>query len=156
MEFIRKNYQYGLCFLFVFLVLIFLGYPSMDTIWNYGCSVAITRGEIPYVDFSLLVPPLYSYFMSIFLLFSKDYTFYLIGQAILVTICYFLFLDWDTFLSFFQRIIFQHFSFLFSFFIWKKIKKAIFLLVQYQDFSFYRNIRLLFLSFLPPFCLLIP
>lgn len=89
MEFIRKNYQYGLCFLFVFLVLIFLGYPSMDTIWNYGCSVAITRGEIPYVDFSLLVPPLYSYFMSIFLLFSKDYTFYLIGQAILVTICYY-------------------------------------------------------------------
>lgn len=89
MNFLRKNYRYYLCFVFVLFILIFLGYQSMDTIWNYGTSIAITRGEIPYVDFSLLVPPLYSYLMSFFLLFSKDYIFYLIGQAILVSVCYY-------------------------------------------------------------------
>ena len=47
-------------FLFLFcLVLCCFTYSiiTSDAIWNYGFSYAIARGEVPYVDFNMVVPP---------------------------------------------------------------------------------------------------
>ena len=51
-------------FLFIFIVLfnIFLVPNNMDEVWNYGFSLAIRMGEIPYNDFNMVIPPFYPWF----------------------------------------------------------------------------------------------
>ena len=52
--------KYGpFIFLFFFVLYSFLIAYNLffgDTIVNYGFSYAITRGEVPYVDYNLIIP----------------------------------------------------------------------------------------------------
>jgi len=89
MKFIKKHYKYYLCFLIILLSLIFFGYNNTDNIWNYGMAHAIHMGEVPYRDFNIITTPLYPFLMNFFLLFQDCYLFFLIGQAILGTVCYY-------------------------------------------------------------------
>ena len=46
----------------------FLFFPlNGDEVWNYGFAYAISNGEIPYRDFNMVVTPLYSFLISIFI-----------------------------------------------------------------------------------------
>ena len=96
MKIFLKNYtKYIFLFLFFLSVLVIFGYHNnqFDPMWNYGYSYAISKGEIPYKDFTLLTTPLFPLLFSIGLkLFSSDNIIFLIEQALLITVTfYFLF-----------------------------------------------------------------
>lgn len=94
-NFIWQNKRYILVFLFSMLVLVFFGFSrnTFDFIWNYGFSFAMTRGQVPYRDFTMIVPPLYNFVMAIGLkLFSTNNIVFLIEQSILITIIFNFFL----------------------------------------------------------------
>ena len=86
--------QYVLLKYFFFVIFFFFSlvysYNLMrgDTYVNYGFSYAILQGEIPYVDFNLVIPPFSPLFYSIFLIFSKSILCFYLGQAILLTILF--------------------------------------------------------------------
>ena len=89
---IKNNKKLVLYSLFVFIfsfgVLLLLGsyVNTWDAIWNYGFSYSIAKGQIPYRDFTMIIPPLYNFIMSIGLvLFSHDNIVFLIEQSLLVT-----------------------------------------------------------------------
>lgn len=74
-------------FIFIFIVLfnLFLVPNNMDEIWNYGFSLAIRMGEIPYNDFNMVVPPFYPLLMSIPLFIYKNYLSFVLFHSLLVT-----------------------------------------------------------------------
>ena len=61
-----------------------------DTYVNYGFSYAILQGEIPYIDFNLVIPPFSPFFYSIFLIFSKSILCFYLGQAILLAVLFYI------------------------------------------------------------------
>lgn len=71
--FIKKNIKYLLLFVFFFLCLHFF-YCSFqgDLIYNYGFSYAISRGEIPYKDFNMIIPPIGAFLYAIPLILFGD------------------------------------------------------------------------------------
>lgn len=82
----------GLFLFFFFSLVFFFNLSRGDTYVNFGFSYAIARGEVPYLDFNMVIPPLSPWFYSIFLLFSKSILIYYAVQALLLTILfYFLF-----------------------------------------------------------------
>lgn len=57
---------------------------SLDEVWNYGFSLSILNGLVPYVDFSMIVPPLFPYLGAVFLgIFGKNLLMYHILIAII-------------------------------------------------------------------------
>ena len=85
--FLKKYGQF--IFLFFFILYGFLVAYNLyfgDTIVNYGFSYAITRGEIPYVDYNLIIPLFSPFLYSIFLFVCKSFLFYYIVQSIFVVL----------------------------------------------------------------------
>ena len=95
MKRVRPCFKYIFLFVLFLLALSFFGYfnNQFDPIWNYGYSYAISLGEVPYRDFTLLTTPLFPFLFSIGLrLISQDNIVFLIEQALLLTATfYFLF-----------------------------------------------------------------
>lgn len=60
-----------------------------DVLWNYGFSYAISRGEIPYVNFNMIVLPFYSFIMAIPLLLSHNIIIYYLVNSLLLTIMFY-------------------------------------------------------------------
>ena len=82
--------KYLLLFFFCFFILVFTySIITSDAIWNYGFSYAIARGEVPYVDFNMVVPPFSPIFYLIPFLFSDSYLVYLLFQSILFVILFY-------------------------------------------------------------------
>ncbi len=82
--------------IFIFLLslvilLIFGNYTnSMDPMYNFGFSYSIAKGEIPYRDFTMIVPPLYNFVMSIgLIIFSCDNLVFLIEQSLLISLTFY-------------------------------------------------------------------
>ena len=88
----KKNWYYILIFIFVFSLYYIFNFPSAygDPIAMYGFSYAITKGEIPYLDFNIISTPLYAFLMAIGLLFWNNFTMLLIEQALLVTLFFYI------------------------------------------------------------------
>lgn len=85
--------KYGLIFIYCFFAIAFF-YTVLrgDLYVNYGFSYAIRMGEVPYVDFNLVILPFAPVLYSVFLMFSKSIIFYYLGQAFLLTLfSYFIF-----------------------------------------------------------------
>ena len=85
--------KYGLIFIYCFFALAFF-YTVLrgDLYVNYGFSYAIRMGEVPYVDFNLVILPFAPVLYSLFLMLSKSIIFYYLGQAFLLTLfSYFIF-----------------------------------------------------------------
>lgn len=95
MKRVRSCFKYIFLFVLFLLALSFFGYfnNQFDPIWNYGYSYAISLGEVPYRDFTLLTTPLFPFLFSIGLRFiSQNNLIFLIEQALLLTATfYFLF-----------------------------------------------------------------
>lgn len=89
--------KYIFIFVFAFVTMsIFMTYVDGDVLWNYGFSYAISRGEIPYVDFNMILPPTYAFLMSIGLLFDSNILIFYLENSLLITfIFYFLFKMYD-------------------------------------------------------------
>lgn len=89
-EFFKKYGRFIFIFLFFLISFQFIVYYfNNDFINNYGFSYAIARGEVPYRDFNTVSTPLYSFIMSIGLLFFNNYLMFLIEHCILVTIMFY-------------------------------------------------------------------
>lgn len=79
-------------FLFSLAVLLVFGMDinTYDAIWNYGFSYSIARGQIPYRDFTMIIPPLYNFIMSIgLIIFSHDNLVFLIEQSLLISLTFY-------------------------------------------------------------------
>lgn len=79
------------------LLLITVGYSYYvrpivdDELYNYGFSYNIVKGLIPYKDFNMIIPPLFNYLLSIFLLIfgSKLLVYHFVIALIITVIFYF-------------------------------------------------------------------
>ena len=92
MKLLSKNAKYIFIFLFSFLCMsFFLAYFDGDVLWNYGFSYAISRGEIPYVDFNMILTPFYPFLMSIlFHVFGNHILVFYIENSFIITILFYL------------------------------------------------------------------
>ncbi len=64
---------------------------NLDEIWNYGFSYAIAKGEVPYLDFNMVITPFYPFLMAIFLaIFGKNIIVYHIVNSAMLTAISFL------------------------------------------------------------------
>ena len=77
--------KYILLFFFFFYCLV-IAYNMFfgDSIVNYGFSYAISRGQIPYKDFNMVIPIFSPFLYSIPLIFIRSSLVYYITQAILL------------------------------------------------------------------------
>lgn len=93
MEKWRSILKYVFIFLFAFLAMsVFMTYVDGDVLWNYGFSYAISQGEIPYIDFNMILPPAYSFLMALGLFFNPNILVFYLENSLLITfIFYFLF-----------------------------------------------------------------
>lgn len=92
-EKVKSIIKYICIFSYSFLCLLFIYTLSRGDLYvNYGFSYAISRGEVPYVDFNLVILPFAPFLYAIFLLFSKSIICYYLGQSLLLTVfSYFVF-----------------------------------------------------------------
>lgn len=91
MVFIKKNLKYIFIFFFSLICMgVLLTCFDGDVLWNYGFSYAISRGEIPYVDFNMILTPFYSFLMSIGLLFHQNILVFYIENALLIVLLFYL------------------------------------------------------------------
>ena len=81
---------YPLLFLYFFTLLHFLYFEcfTADSIYQYGFSYALRLGEIPYVDFNMVVTPFSTFLYVIPLLFYNSYMSLSIFQALLLTVLF--------------------------------------------------------------------
>ena len=88
----KKYIKNCLIFLVIFLLSFFaiqvLGFANTygDPINSYGFSKAISMGYIPYVDFNMIVTPLYAMYQSLFLHIYDDFIMINVSQALIVTL----------------------------------------------------------------------
>lgn len=79
--------KYILLFMFFFISLVFIFTLSRgDTFVNFGFSYAISKGQIPYKDFNMVISPFGPILYSIGLLLCKNIIVYYLEQALLLTI----------------------------------------------------------------------
>ena len=91
MQWIRKTIPVVFVFLCFFFSLVFLFTLSRgDTFVNYGFSYAIRMGEIPYLDFNMVITPLAPFLYSIGLFLFNNIIMFYLEQACLLTILFFL------------------------------------------------------------------
>lgn len=87
----KELIKYTLLFVFFFVSLVFIFTLSRgDTFVNYGFSYAISRGEIPYKDFNMVITPFAPFLYSIGLIFCKNILVYYFEQAFLLTFMFYL------------------------------------------------------------------
>jgi len=91
MSFVKKNFKYVFIFFFSLLCMgILLTCFDGDVLWNYGFSYAISRGEVPYMDFNMILTPFYSFLMSIGLLFHQNILVFYIENSLLIVLLFYL------------------------------------------------------------------
>ena len=78
------KYLFFFTYFFLCIQFIFTEY-SLDTYNNYAFSYALTMGQIPYVDFNLVVPLFSPFLYSIGLFINHSILVFYIEQAILLT-----------------------------------------------------------------------
>ena len=72
---IKDIFKYILIFLFSFFSMsFFFSFIDGDVLWNYGFSYAISRGEVPYLDFNMIITPIYPMINSLFLKICSKYS----------------------------------------------------------------------------------
>ena len=90
---IFKYIGYFLLFIYFFLCINFLFANDFncDQLYQFGFSYSLVRGEIPYLNFNMIVTPFSTFVYAIPLIFKNSYLLFTIFQAFLIT-CLFIFL----------------------------------------------------------------
>ena len=57
-----------------------------DPINSYGFAKAISMGQVPYLEFSMISTPLYAFYQSLFLFIYDDFIMINVSQALLTSI----------------------------------------------------------------------
>lgn len=90
-SFIKHNIKYLVVFLIALGAFVFFSYlNSYDAIWNFGFSYAFAIGETPFKDFNMITPGFYNFVMSLGLHLSHNYLVFLIEQAFLITLTFYI------------------------------------------------------------------
>ena len=90
-KFILENSKYVVVFFAALAALTFFSNLNCyDAAWNYGFSYAFSKGEIPFKEFNMITPGFYNFAMSLGLYISHNNLIFLIEQALLVTLTFFL------------------------------------------------------------------
>ena len=93
----KNRYKLLLFLLFVFLYILFFNLLlvpiTFDEIWNYGFAYDISLGLIPYLDFNMVITPLYPALVALFfLIFGHNMLALYIANSLFLTIgIYFIF-----------------------------------------------------------------
>ena len=86
-----KKFKYILIFIIILLFNLLCSPINVDEIWNYGFSVNMYRGLIPYLDFNMVLTPFYPFFMSLFFyIFGNSILVFHVVNAVVLTFCFFL------------------------------------------------------------------
>ena len=89
LKILKDNIKYFIVFSMALFSLIFFGHlNSYESVWNYGFSYAFAIGEIPYVEFNMIIPGFYNFIMSLGLHISHNNLVFLIEQSILITLTF--------------------------------------------------------------------
>ena len=87
----KKYIKFIALFIFFFLCLIFFyNINKGDLFVNYGFSYAISKFEIPYKDFNMVITPIAPIIYSIGLFFCKSIIIYYLEQSLLLTIMFYI------------------------------------------------------------------
>ena len=88
----HKNILIGISLFIIFFFFNYLkGKLSIDEIWNYGFAYNIKNGMIPYRDFNMILTPLYSYILALFIvIFGNSFFSIITLNCILSTFIEFL------------------------------------------------------------------
>lgn len=81
------KYLFFFTYFFLCIQFIFTEY-SLDTYNNYAFSYALTMGQIPYVDFNLVIPLFSTFLYSIGLFINHSILIFYIEQALLLTVLF--------------------------------------------------------------------
>jgi len=90
MKRLKKLFPFIILYIVIFLFNVFLVDNNMDEIWNYGFSLAIRMGEVPYNDYNMVILPFYPILMSLPLFIFKNYISYIMLHCLFVTFAYYL------------------------------------------------------------------
>ncbi len=90
----KENYKeilkYGVMFLLFFLCLqFFYSCFQGDQIYNFGFSYAISRGEVPYRDFNMIITPFGAFFYFIPFIFGKHLLIFNLFQAFMLCLMFY-------------------------------------------------------------------
>ncbi len=86
----KRIIKYILLFLFFYVSLVFIFTLSRsDTFVNFGFSYAISKGQIPYRDFNMVITPFAPFLYSIGLLMCNNILVYYLEQALLLTLLFY-------------------------------------------------------------------
>ena len=88
----RKKILLGiLLFILLFVFNLFIYPITLDEIWNYGFSYNILNGKIPYLDFNMVLTPLFSFIMTLpLMIFGNNILVFNIFNIFIILGCFLL------------------------------------------------------------------
>lgn len=88
----KKNFLILLLLFILLLIFNLFLYPiTLDEIWNYGFSYNILNGKIPYLDFNIVLTPLFSFIMTLpLMIFGNNILVFNIFNIFIILGCFLL------------------------------------------------------------------
>ena len=88
----KKNFLILLLLFILLLIFNLFLYPiTLDEIWNYGFSYNILNGKIPYLDFNIVLTPLFSFIMTLpLMMFGNNILVFNIFNIFIILGCFLL------------------------------------------------------------------
>lgn len=88
----KKNFLILLLLFILLLIFNLFLYPiTLDDIWNYGFSYNILNGKIPYLDFNIVLTPLFSFIMTLpLMIFGNNILVFNIFNIFIILGCFLL------------------------------------------------------------------
>lgn len=88
----KKNFLILLLLFILLLIFNLFLYPiTLDEIWNYGFSYNILNGKIPYLDFNMVLTPLFSFIMTLpLMMFGNNILVFNVFNIFIILGCFLL------------------------------------------------------------------
>lgn len=89
MKFFKNNFKFIVVFFLILVFNLICNSINLDEVWNYGFSNNLYRGLVPYVDFNMVLTPIYPFIMSLpFYLFGSSMLVFHITNSLMITLTF--------------------------------------------------------------------